>query len=132
MHIVALVDEISKLIEQLRTRHGDFKLAMLYNRSLEMPTSWNLIIAADWTDNVGIGPATHLIAKELHERLVEEVRSAISRISVLSTNDRFVREMTSLHPVLNSKRAVPVSPVIADGITEGVGFLFYSQPGVPA
>lgn len=132
MHIVALVDDISKLIEQLRAGHGDFKLAMLYNRSLDMPTNWNLIIAADWTDSAGIGPATHLIAKELHEGLGEEVRTAISRISVLKTNDRFVREMTSLHPVLNSKRAVPVSPVIAGGITEGIGFLFYSQPEVPA
>ena len=53
MYIFTLVSDVKKVVEVLRTRHGDFKLAMLYNTALDVSTNWNLILASDWTDKLG-------------------------------------------------------------------------------
>ncbi|MGB2675732.1 MAG: hypothetical protein WAN12_01440 [Candidatus Acidiferrum sp.] len=132
MYIFTLVSDVKKVVEVLRVRYGDFKLAMLYNAALDVPTNWNLILASDWTDKLGITEATHLIARELHQCLSMENRSAVSRVTVLNTGDPFVRDMTRLYPVLTREGGVPVSHVTAGDVTDGAGFLIYSQPEIPA
>ncbi len=132
MYIFTLVSDVKKVVEVLRTRHGDFKLAMLYNTALDVSTNWNLILASDWTDKLGITEATHLVARELLQSLSMENRSAVSRITVLSTGDPFVRDMTRLYPVLTREGGVPVSHITAGDVTDGAGFLIYSQPEIPA
>jgi hypothetical protein len=131
VYIFTLVGDVQKVIERLRVQFGDFKLAMLYNSALDVPTNWNLIVSSEWTDRIGIPEATHVVARALHETLGFENKAAISRITVLRTADPFVRDMTRLYPVLNREGGVPLHQVTAGEITEGAGFVFYSQPEIP-
>ena len=132
MYIYTLVGDVKKVVEILRIRYGDFKLAMLYNSDLDAVTNWNLIISSDWTDNLGIPESIRVVAKTLHENLSLENKSTISRITVLKTNDPFVRDMTHIYPVHGGHGGVPLHQVTAGGVTEGAGFVFYSQPEIPA
>lgn len=129
MYIFTLVTDVRRVIEALRTRYGDYKLAMLYNSGLDIPSNWNLIVASDWADLQGVAEATRVIARELHQTVGLENRSAVSRITVLNTADPFVRDMTRLYPV--PPGGAPLNQVTAGGITEGAGFVFYSHPEVP-
>jgi hypothetical protein len=104
---------------------------MLYNVDLDANTNWNLIVSADWTDALGTSEATKVIARELHQRLGLENKAAISRVTVLKTSDPFVRDMARLYPMMSPGEGVPVKQVTAGGITEGAGFVFYSQPEIP-
>ena len=132
MYIFTLVGDVKKVVEKLRVQFGDFKLAMLYNSALDAPSNWNFIVSSDWTDRLGIPEATKVIARELHQSLGLENRPTISRITVLKTVDPFVRDMTHLYPVPTREGGVPLSQVTAGGVTDGAGFLFYSQPEIPA
>jgi hypothetical protein len=62
MVIFTLVDDVAKVIEKLRETRGEFRLAMLYNNSLEAVSSWNLIVSAPWADALGVAESTQLIA----------------------------------------------------------------------
>jgi hypothetical protein len=132
MYIFTLVGDVKKVIEILRHRYGDYKLAMLFNSDLDAPTNWNLIVSSEWTDDLGVSEAIKIIARTLHESLGLENKGAISRITVLKTNDPFVRDMTHIYPVPGGQGGIPLSQVTAGGITEGAGFVFYSQPEIPA
>lgn len=128
MHISTLVDDVQKVVESLRAEHGDFTLAMLYNPAvLNASFSWNLIVAAAWTDSMGRVAAITLIAQKLHDLLEAENRSAISRVTVLATTDPFVHDMTFLYPVATPGAGVPINQVVAGDVSEGSGFIFYSR-----
>jgi hypothetical protein len=93
---------------------------------LESELGWNLIVSASWTDEARAAASIHAIARALNEELGMENRNSISRITVLNTTDPFVRDMTSLYPVAGPD-GVPISQVTAGQVTEGGGFVFYSQ-----
>ena len=135
MYIFTLVADVHKAVEKLRLQRGEYKLAMLFNSALDLTSNWNLIVSSDWTDSVGIAEATRLIAQELHTSVGLENRPSVSRVTVLKTADPFVRDMTQFmaksYPVLPRKGGVPLSYLTAAGVT-GAGFVFYSQPEVPA
>jgi hypothetical protein len=127
MHISALVDDVQKVVEGLREKHGEFTLAMLYNAgSLSSSSNWNLIVSAPWTDAMGTYDATHLIARTLHDEMDPTNQPAISRVTVLNTRDPFIRDMTLLYPEA-SPGGVPVGRVTAGDVDEGSGFIFYSK-----
>ncbi len=127
MYIFTLVDDVREVVEKLRTERGDFTLAMLYNSgALQAGSSWNLIVSAPWTDELGISEATHLIAEALNRGLEPQDKGAISRVTVLKTSDPFVRDMTKLYPVAGPGGA-PLNQVTAGQITEGSAFVLYSQ-----
>ncbi len=126
MYIFTLVDDVEKVVENLRDHHGEFTLAMLYNNSLDADTSWNLIVSGPWTDALGVGEATRVVARALNQGLGAESQHAISRVTVLKTSDPFVRDMIRLYPVRDGAR-VPVAHVTAGQIAEGSGFVLYSQ-----
>jgi hypothetical protein len=126
MYIFTLVDDVEKVVENLREHHGEFTLAMLYNNLLDADTSWNLIVSGPWTDALGVGEATRIIALALNQGLGAESQHAISRVTVLKTSDPFVRDMIRLYPVRDGAR-VPVAHVTAGQIAEGSGFVLYSQ-----
>ncbi len=128
MYIGTLVDDVQKVVDNLRSKYGDFTLAMLYNSGgLIAPSSWNLIVSAPWADEMGRFEATHLIARVLHDEMDSENQIAISRVTVLRTDDPFVRDMNFLYPVAPGSAGVPVPQVTAGDITEGGGFVLYSR-----
>jgi len=127
MPVFTLVSDVERVIENLRTQYGDFRLVMLYNSdTLESDLGWNLIASAPWTDRMGIGGATRVIARALNQGLGLENQRVISRITVLKTDDPFVRDMTEFHPLTPGNRE-RITQVSAGQITEGSGFLLYSQ-----
>jgi hypothetical protein len=126
MDIFTLVADVEKVVEVLRAQYGPFTLAMLYNGALDAGSGWNLIVSAPWTDKIGVGEATRLIATALNQRLPVDSQRAISRITVLKTSDPFVRDMTKLYPVTPGAR-VPIAQLTAGEVTEGSGFILYSQ-----
>jgi hypothetical protein len=127
MYIFTLVDDVRNVLEKLRAEHGEFTLAMLYNTgSLQAGSSWNLIVSASWTDMLGLGDATHLVADALGKGLESQDKAAISRVTVLKTSDQFVRDMTKLYPV-SAPGGAPLHQVTAGQITEGSAFVLYSQ-----
>lgn len=130
MYFLTLVTDVRLVIERLREQRGDYKLAMLYNLGLDIPSNWNLIVSSDWSDHLGVAAATRVIAQELHETVGLENRAAVSRITVLNMADPFVRDMTRLYPV--PPGGAPLNQVTAGGISEGAAFVFYCQPEVPA
>jgi hypothetical protein len=125
MYIFTLVSDVRKVIERLRKERGEFRLAMLFNNALEAESGWNLIVSAPWTDHSGAATAIQTIARALHEHLGAENRNSISRITVLGPSDPFVRDMTSLYTVAGE--GVPLRQVTAGRVTDGSGFIFYSQ-----
>jgi hypothetical protein len=125
MYIFTLVSDVRKVIERVRKQRGEFRLAMLFNNALEAEAGFNLIVSATWTDEAGTATAIRTIARALNKGLGAENRNSISRITVLKTSDPFVKDMTSLYPVAGED--VPLRQVTAGRVTEGSGFIFYSQ-----
>src|SRR5207248_1355343 len=73
VYIGTLVDSVHKVVGTLRSDHGEFILAMLYNSGgLNSTSSWNLIVSSFWTDETGKFDATHIIAQALHDGLDSE------------------------------------------------------------
>ena len=136
MYIFTLVKPVSAAIEKLRRQYGDYKLTMPYNWALGLTSNWNLIVSSDWTDHLGVAEATKIIAHELFENLGLGEREAMSRMTVLKTTDPFVRDMTQfttpLRLDLGRSGDFLLDRVVAGEITEGGGYVFYSQPEVPA
>ena len=77
--IFALVTDIEKVVEKVRQQHGEFTLAMLYNSGgLMANRSWNLIVSAPWTDQMGVADATLLFANALKDGLEFPDKSSLS------------------------------------------------------
>ncbi len=128
MYIGTLVDSVHKVVETLRSKHGEHTLAMLYNSGgLNSDSSWNLILSAPWADEMGKFDATHLVAHALHDGLDSEHQLAISRVTILRTDDPFSRDINFLYPVPPGNRGVPVALVTAGDISEGGGFVLCSR-----
>lgn len=132
MYLDSLAAQVYKVIETLRLQRGPYKLAMLYNSVLNASSNWNLIVSGDWTDALGVADATTAVVHALFEALAPEYRAALARVTILKTTDSFVRDMTRFYPVLTKRGGVPVQQLAAGDVTEGAGFVFYSQPEVPA
>jgi hypothetical protein len=128
MYIFTLVDDLRPTVERLKSERGDFSLVMLYNDGpLQANTSWNLIVSAEWADRIGSAEATRVIAGALSESLeMLQSKEAISRITVLKTSDPFVRDMRKRYPLVG--QGAPLNLVTAGEVSEGSGFLLYSQP----
>ncbi len=126
MYLFELVEQVRGVIESLKTHFGEFRLAMLYNLNVDASLNWNLIVSAPWSDEMGTAETIKMIASKLHEHLESEKKEAISRITVLKADDPFVQDMVHLYPVAGS--ASPIAQLVAGGVTEGGGFIFYSQP----
>jgi len=128
VYIGTLVDSVHKVVDTLRSKHGELTLAMLYNSGgLNSTSSWNLIVSAPWADEMGKFDATHLVAQALHDGLDSEHQIAISRVTILSTDDHFSRDMNFLYPVPPGSKGVPVALVTAGDVSEGGGFVLCSR-----
>jgi hypothetical protein len=128
VYIGTLVDSVHKVVDTLRSKHGELTLAMLYNSGgLNSTSNWNLIVSGPWADEMGKFDATHLVAQALHDGLDSEHQIAISRVTILRTDDPFSRDMNFLYPVPPGSKGVPVALVTAGDVSEGGGFVLCSR-----
>jgi hypothetical protein len=79
---------------------------------------------------MGRPETTHVIAYALHHGLGSENQSAISRITVMEMKDPFVRDVIRFYPVTPGA-AKPITHLMAGGVSEGGGYILYSQPPQP-
>lgn len=127
MYISTLVDDVQKVVEELRAEHGEFVLAMLYARNESADSGWNLIVSARWTDQIDTSEATRLVIQALSNGLGFENKRSISRVTVLPTSDSFVREIVSFYQVASPGAGQWIRNISVDGVPIGNGFLFYSR-----
>src|SRR5260370_194055 len=73
--------------------------------------NWKLRVSAGWAEEKGKYDTTHLIAHALHDGMDSESQIAISRVTVLNTDDPFVRDLTFLYPVPPGSAGVPIAQV---------------------
>jgi hypothetical protein len=104
---------------------------MLYNRAEEASTGWNLIVAAPWADELGVADSTEVIVRELSQNLGLENKTAISRVTVLKTDDSFVRAMNDYFNSIPPQGVQPVRNIVVDGVPIGSGYVFFSEGLVP-
>lgn len=126
IYIDTLADEVQSAIEALREERGDFSLAMLYNDGLAT-TGWNVIIAAPWAEKLGRAEAIRVVTQALSERLGVENKHAVSRVTVLPTNDPFVEAITSVYNVNSPGARQLIQNAAAAGIPIGVAYILYSR-----
>jgi hypothetical protein len=126
IYIDTLSDEVQSAIDNLREERGEFSLAMLYNDGIAT-TGWNVIIAARWADELGRAEAIRVVIQALSERLGEGNKQAISRITVLPTNDAFVEAVTSVYQVNSPGARQWLQNVVVAGIPIGLANILYSR-----
>jgi hypothetical protein len=127
MAVKTLVNDVQKILNQIRTARGPFILAMLYNRAEEANTGWNVIVAAPWADELGVADATGVIVRELSLKLGLENKTAISRVTVLKTDDSFVRAMNDYFSLIPPQGVQPLRNIVVDGVPIGSGYVFFSE-----
>jgi hypothetical protein len=126
-YIATFQPDLRRVLQRLMAERGGLALAMLYKGTDASETAWNLIVAAPWTDKLGRAQATEVVIRALSQELSLENKPIISRVTVLSTTDRFVREITSAYQVASPGAEQWVTNISAAGIPIGVGYIFYSQ-----
>lgn len=126
-----VIDAVQKAVEDLRTAHGEFNLAMLHSETENVEFGWNLIVSAAWTDKLGLANATRTVVRALSQRIEVEQQPAVARVTVLKTSDPFVRDSTAFLQLSTPGSRQEIRGVAFDGIPVGRGILFYSQPAYP-
>lgn len=127
MVVKTLVSDVRKILDRIRDARGPFVLAMLYNRAEEANTGWNLIVAAPWADELGVADSTETIVRELSLKLGLENKTAISRVTVLKTDDSFVQAMNDYFSLMPPQGIQSVRNVVVDGVPIGSGYIFFSE-----
>jgi len=127
MAVQTLVSNVQKILDGIRAARGSFVLAMLYNRAEEANTGWNLIVAAPWADELGVADSTEAIVRELTLKLDLENKTAISRVTVLETDDSFVRAMNDCCNLIPPQGVQPARNIVVDAVPIGSGYVFFSE-----
>lgn len=127
MVVKTLVSDVRKILDQIRAVRGPFVLAMLYNRAEEANTGWNVIIAAPWADELGVADSTEAMVRELSFNLGLENKTAISRVTVLKTDDSFVSAMNDYFSLVPLHGVQLMRNIVVDGVPIGSGYVFFSE-----
>jgi hypothetical protein len=127
IYIETFTGDLQKVLKRLQIEQGKFSLAMTYKRDDMSEGGWNLIIAAPWADRLGKEEATRIVAHALSDGLGTENKQAVTRVTVLPTQDEFVRAMTSLYRISKSGPPLAIQNSTVAGVSIGTAFLFYSQ-----
>ncbi len=125
VYIDTLRPDVQRAVQKLLTDHGRPVLAMLYRQNDE--TGWNFIVSASWTDRMGRAASIGVVTRALSEQLGFESKQLISRVTVLPTNDPFVREITSIYQVASPGAEQFITNTSAAGIPIGIGYILFSQ-----
>jgi hypothetical protein len=90
-----LVNGLKALFEKLDQQYGPVLLLMSLAVDVGIEDWWNLVISAKGLDQHTRAEAIHIAADLMRESLSKKVRPSIARVSVLRTDDPFVKGMNS-------------------------------------
>lgn len=127
MASATLVEDVARIVKELRKQRGEFRLAMLYSNYEGGNGDWNFIVSAPWAEKLGTADSIRLIADALRGGLPEEDSTKISRITVLDPADPFVSEITSLVKVEGISSPKYISNLVFGGVHVPRGIVFCSQ-----
>lgn len=127
-----LVNDVRKVLEDLRATRGEFTLAMLYNGSEEGSAFWFLIVSAPWLSELPHLDAIGVVADALRAGLSPETMPLINAVLVLDESDKFVDEITQAHQLSSPGSRVDLSNVRYGYKDVPRGVLFYSNRHISA
>ncbi len=117
-----LVDEIRDVIRRLCKEKGDLVLAMLVATSWGNGAPWNFVLSAEWMDTKSrkevIGHVTDLLRKHVSRRNW----SSIQMVSILNTDDPFVRALNQAFHVTNSTSTIQNCEILGFEVVRGIIF----------
>lgn len=90
-----LVDDLKKLANDLETQAGPLALFMAAAPDEETNDAWNVIVSAQGLDTKSIGTAVREVSDSLRRNVRQSEWRRFLRVTVLRTNDPFVRAMNS-------------------------------------
>lgn len=90
-----LVNGLKALFQKLDQQYGPVLLLMSLAVDVGIEDWWNLVISAKGLDQHTRAEAIHIAADLMRESLPKKVWPSIARVSVLRTDDPFVKGMNS-------------------------------------
>jgi hypothetical protein len=120
-----LVADLKKLVRKLQQKKGPVALAMLLAPDVDTLDSWNLIVSAKGFDTISRAEALRLLTKLVRDTVGRKNWHTITRVTVLKTNDPFVKAMNQAFSAEHS--AVNIQSCNIFGIEIPRAILFESQ-----
>jgi hypothetical protein len=102
MDRAVLVDDLKGLYKALDQKFGPVVLAMLLFPDPGLEDLWNLIVSAESLDALGRAEAISAVVDLMSKNLKQETRRRIIRVTVLKTDDPFVKAMNSSYQAEDS------------------------------
>lgn len=90
-----LVTSLEKVATELAQKEGPLALFMLLAPDAETTDRWNLIVSAHGFDRKSRGNAIRQVSELVRERVPESEWPRIARVTVLRTDEPFVRAMNN-------------------------------------
>lgn len=118
-----LVESVRKFTDYLVETNGEVKLSLLLpnDESIDS-TYYTFVISAEWLNNRGIREPIAYIFDKMIELYNEEIYKYVSRVTVLNTNDPFVKDISFLEKVHNDIK--PIYNINVNGVEINYGVLF--------
>jgi len=118
-----LVESVRKFTDYLVETNGEVKLSLvLPNDESIDSTYYTFVISAEWLNNRGIREPIAYIFDKMIELYNEEIYKYVSRVTVLNTNDPFVKDISFLEKVHNDIK--PIYNINVNGVEINYGVLF--------
>jgi hypothetical protein len=115
-----LVDEIRDVIRRLREEKGDLVLAMLVATSWGEGAPWNFVLSAEWMDSKSRKEVIGYVTDLLRKYVSRGNWSSIQMVSILNTNDPFVRALNQAFDVTNSTSTIQNCEIFGFEVVRGI------------
>lgn len=116
----ALVAGFDAVAAELRRRHGPVALLLLLTPDFAVGEMWHVVVSAKRLDGLSRAEAIPRITSLLRETLDRRHWSCVTRVSVLSTTDPFVKAMGTRYPTSRSALELEACNVLGVEIPMGV------------
>ena len=121
-----LVAEIREVFNELASR-GDLTLGMLVSNPWAPDGRWDVVASATWMDDFSEKKAIELIIRLLRKHVRKGNWPSVFKVSVLKTDDPFVRSMYRLFPDTSSDVGHRINNLVIEDIEVPSGIVFESH-----
>lgn len=128
----ALVEEVQKVVRELRKREGPLALLMLVSPDPSVADDWNIIVSARGFNSKTRAEGVRELTDVLRRTLSKNVWPKIKRVTVLRTDDSFVNAMTSAFETRKSVLDLQSCNVAGFDIPKAIVFASKKLPPEPA
>jgi hypothetical protein len=98
-----MVNKLKIIIKEFVDTNGDFNLVMLIPTDPGVIDSkFSLLVSAPWLDKKNPKRAIRLITKSLREKFNSHELNYITRVTIINSNDKFVKAINSAFNVRES------------------------------